>query len=163
MLSVKYIALKLIEFFGPWVPTTYVRQLYCSRVVPRVLDKRILPRIARPRELRRFDNTTILCNPYIYTHRSSYWCGVLYEEAVEKYIIREVHAGDSVIDIGCNYGHIAVPAAICVGRYGCVHAYEANPELVKQLKEHVDGIGLHQIVIYPYGVTVHTNCRVAAC
>jgi len=92
------------------------------------MDPAVLPVGLVSRPLKRIA-VRVLCDPYIYVHRNGYWCGVFFEEEVESYLLRELHAGDTVIDVGANVGHVALPAAALVGPSGMVLAFEPNPEL----------------------------------
>ena len=46
-----------------------------------------------------------------------------------------MHAGDSLIDVGMNVGHVALPAAKLVGPTGRVVAFEPQVDLAHRVKE----------------------------
>lgn len=115
------------------------------------MDPSILPMGLVERRTRHF-GISVLCDPYVYVHRNSYWCGIFYEEEVECYIRHEIKAGDSVIDVGMNVGHVALPAAVLVGPQGKVLAFEPNTELASRVRKLAERQRLQQLKILPYGL-----------
>lgn len=136
---------------GRYIPTWQARQWFCNHVVPYLLDPAILPSALVERPTKRF-GIRVLCDPYVYVHRNGYWCGVFFEEDVENYLLREIRAGDTVLDVGMNVGHVALPAAALVGAKGQVLAFEPNTELVSQVRAVARAQRLDQLEILPYGL-----------
>ena len=79
---------------------------------------------------------TFLCDPYRYVHRIPFWTGRLHETELEGYMRSEVKPGDTVIDVGANYGHVTVLGAALVGPGGRVYSFEPIPRLAKMVGEH---------------------------
>jgi FkbM family methyltransferase len=57
-----------------------------------------------------------------------------YEPHVEKAVVESLRPGDTVIDVGANVGYHTLAMANAVGSDGQVHAFEANPEVMRLLK-----------------------------
>jgi FkbM family methyltransferase len=57
-----------------------------------------------------------------------------YEPHIEKAIVQSLRAGDTVIDVGANVGYHTLAESTTVGSNGQVHAFEANPEVIRLLK-----------------------------
>ena len=131
--------------FPPW------RRWMCNRIVPYLLDDAVLARGLSLRPLRGH-SVRVLCDPYIYTHRLPYWCGHLHEEELEQYLHRELHPGDTFIDIGCNVGQVSMLAADIVGPYGRVLSFDANPTLATLTSRHAGDQGLAQMTVHDFGL-----------
>jgi len=110
------------------LPDAASRRWLFDHVVPPLMDPAVLPMGLTERPLKRIA-VDVPCDPYIYVHRNGYWCGVFFEEELESYLLRELKPGDTVIDVGANVGHVALPAAALVAPTGRVLAFEPNPEL----------------------------------
>ena len=123
-------AIYLAKRLGPLLPGRFARRWLFHTVAPRLLDPTILPNQLVDRPLRRV-RVDVPCNPYTYVHGNYFWCGVFFEEEVEDYMRRELRPGDTVIDVGANVGHVALPAAALVKPTGQVLAFEPNPELAE--------------------------------
>lgn len=147
---IKSIGIAAAKILGPRLPTTSVRRWFCERIAPLLMDPAVLPRGLVERPLRRI-RVRVPCDPYVYVHRNGYWCGIFYEEEVESYLIRELKPGDTVIDIGANVGHVALPAAALVGPGGRVLAFEPNPELAALVLECARKQGL-PVKMHAYGL-----------
>ncbi len=141
----------LLCIAGKFPTPSAVRDFISRRIVPLLLSPDILPAVLSPRPLHGYEHA-ILCNPYLYVHRAPYFFGVLYETHLQRYVENHVHAGDTVIDVGCNAGHVTIPAAEHVGKDGCVLSFEPNKDLVRAVGEHVDRLGLSQVKMYPFAL-----------
>jgi FkbM family methyltransferase len=65
---------------------------------------------------------------------------------------RVLRPGDTVIDVGANYGVITLRAAAAVGPTGCVHAIEPQPGVAALLRRsiamnHMDQVQVHEIAL----------------
>jgi FkbM family methyltransferase len=57
-----------------------------------------------------------------------------WESHVENTIVASLQPGDTVIDIGANVGYHTLAIADAVGSGGQVHAFEANPDVMRLLR-----------------------------
>ena len=57
-----------------------------------------------------------------------------WEPHVEKAVTNSLRPGDTVIDVGANVGYHTLAMASAVGPNGTVHAFEANPEVMRLLR-----------------------------
>jgi FkbM family methyltransferase len=57
-----------------------------------------------------------------------------WESHVEKAVIASIRPGDTVIDVGANVGYHTLAMASAVGSSGTVHAFEANPDVMRLLR-----------------------------
>jgi FkbM family methyltransferase len=127
------------------------RRFLCDRIVPALMDERTLPRKVVEVPLRKIP-IRVPCDPYVYVHRNTYWCGIFFEEELESFLLREVRPGDTFIDIGMNVGHVALPAAYLVGAAGAVHAFEPQPDLARLVGELARQQGLTALHIHNCGL-----------
>jgi FkbM family methyltransferase len=148
---VKRLLIPIARSYGRFIPSYHGRRFFCDWIVPYLMDPKVLPRGLVERPARKF-GVNLLCDPFVFGHQHSYWCGVYYEEEIENYLLREVSCGDTVIDVGMNVGHVAIPAAKLVGSHGLVIAFEPNVELVQRVRLLADRQGLTQLDILPYGL-----------
>ena len=65
-----------------------------------------------------------------------YWFGVLFDRALDVFLRRVLQPGDTVIDVGANYGHVTMLAAALVYPGGVVHSFEPHPGLATLLAKH---------------------------
>lgn len=75
----------------------------------------------------------IMVDPRDYCGRPIYWWGD-YDPRVTRLCLAPLRAGDTFLDIGANYGEIALAAARRVGETGTVHAFEPNSATAKLLR-----------------------------
>ena len=61
------------------------------------------------------------------------------EIRLTKYLARELHIGDTFIDVGAHYGYYSLLASSLVGNTGKVYSVEASTSSFRELKENVDG------------------------
>ena len=91
------------------------------------------PRIYRNKQHGYF----LVANLAEWSDRLCYFLGRWYDEELAWLIPRLVGPGDSVVDIGANYGHFCMTAAALAGRHGKVIAFEPNPRAFARLAFHV--------------------------
>jgi FkbM family methyltransferase len=58
----------------------------------------------------------------------------IYEPHVERAIVAALRPRDTAIDLGANVGYHTLAMATAVGAGGRIHAFEANPEVMRLLK-----------------------------
>lgn len=126
--QVKSLAIRAAERIGPHLPTAGTRRWLWHRGVAPLMDPAVLPKGLVARPLKNMP-VVVPCDPYTFVHRNGYWCGVFFEEELEAYLRRELASGDTVIDVGTNVGHVALPAGWLVRPHGQVIAFEPNGEL----------------------------------
>jgi FkbM family methyltransferase len=104
------------------------------------------------------------CNPHMPFHRSMYWFGLLHERGLDTLLRRVLRPGDTLIDVGANFGQVSMVGAALVGSTGRVHAFEPHPMLSAQLIDHVKSQGCTQVTVHPIGLgasdgefTLHVN------
>ncbi len=86
-----------------------------------------------------------LGKPY---ERRSYYTGV-YDAHLTRLCKLLLRPGDTVIDGGANIGYMSLLAAKCIGRYGCVHAFEPVPPTFEILKQNIQLNGCSNIRANP--------------
>lgn len=150
--SLKRTLLRVMDIVGHIPLPDTERDWLCRRFCPRLLDPRVLPRQLYARRLRGLP-VTVLCNPYIYSHRNTYWFGYLYDVGLDRYLRSQLQPGDSVIDIGCHIGHLTTLAAALVGDQGHVFAFDPRQDLVKMAKEHCAAQKLNQVSVFSMGLS----------
>lgn len=70
--------------------------------------------------------------------RAAYFLKRWYDLPLARTVTALVDPGDSVLDVGANYGHFALHAAKAVGPSGKVFAFEPNPRAFARLSVHAD-------------------------
>ena len=60
------------------------------------------------------------------------------QERLTRHFVRLLNPGDCVIDIGANVGYYTMVAAKLVGTTGCVHAFEASPQVFSWLRTNAE-------------------------
>jgi FkbM family methyltransferase len=68
-----------------------------------------------------------------------------------------IHPGDTVLDIGANYGLYTRFFAQQVGKTGTVHSFEPVPETFDVLKNNVQKAGLSQVKVYNQAISHETG------
>lgn len=78
---------------------------------------------------------------YLSTRDDGFSANVLldgyWESWLTRFIARRVRAGQTVVDVGANYGYYTLLLADLVGPGGRVHAIEPNPEVAELLRRSV--------------------------
>ena len=75
-----------------------------------------------------------------------------FDRRISVLLRRLLRPGDTVLDIGANYGIVALQAARRVGPTGCVHAFEPQAELTTLLTgakaaNHYDHLTVHTVAL----------------
>lgn len=87
-----------------------------------------------------------------YEGRAIYYFGD--QDPRVTWVCRQVlRRGDTVIDVGANWGVIALHCASLVGDGGAVHAFEPQPELAAALERSVALNGFRHVHVYPVGLS----------
>jgi FkbM family methyltransferase len=71
-----------------------------------------------------------------------------WEAHVEQTIVAALRPGDTVIDLGANVGYHTLAMAAAVGPGGQVHAFEANPEVMRLLEATMFVNGMTWVGLY---------------
>src|SRR5215471_12379157 len=71
-----------------------------------------------------------------------------WEPHVERTIVTSLRSGDIAVDVGANVGYHTLAMAAAVGSGGQIHAFEANPELMRLLKGTMVVNGLAWVALY---------------
>lgn len=74
------------------------------------------------------------------------------ERANQQVYAQVVRPGDTVIDAGANWGVHALYLARLTGPNGRVHAFEPHPQVVEELRWHVQHNHLNQVTVHPLGL-----------
>lgn len=77
-------------------------------------------------------------NPIDENGRWIYVNGYQALERLTRHFVRLLRPGDCVIDIGANVGYYTMVAAKLVGATGCVHAFEASPQVFSWLRTNAE-------------------------
>ena len=81
-----------------------------------------------------------------FTAKGLYFLSIPYEPATIDWMVRHLSAGDVFIDVGANHGYHSIVAGAQVGASGRVYAFEPNPLVREQLREHVRANGFESRV-----------------
>lgn len=71
-----------------------------------------------------------------------------YDPRVSRICIEALQPGDIMLDIGANYGEIALAAVARVGSKGAVHAFEPNPKVAGCLRKSVQLNGFTNLFVH---------------
>jgi FkbM family methyltransferase len=102
-------------------------------------------------EVRLRSGPRILVRPDEHIGRTVYFFGDL-EPKLSWVCARVLRPGDTVVDVGANYGVITLLAAHIVGAGGCVHAFEPQPAVAALLRRsvaanHMDQVQVHELAL----------------
>lgn len=151
-LGLKQLLLSGVSVIGELPLPEPLRNWICGRVCPKLLDERLISSELIPRPLKGLD-VTILCNPYQFPHRAPYWFGQLHETELDMYLRRELSQGDTVIDVGCNVGHVTMMAAALVGPQGHVYSFDPQLNMAEITETHCKRQNLDQVKVFPIGLS----------
>ena len=82
-----------------------------------------------------------------YCGRPIYYWGD-YDRRVTQICVDVLSPGDYMLDIGANYGEVALAAASRVGPEGAVHAFEPNPRIWRYLQVSAELNGLSNLHVH---------------
>ncbi len=117
----------LLRSYLRYVPGAPGKEALWNRVVNPYLAWQSYRFVARTAFGRRLaGDTQDMIQQYIY------YFGV-WEPELTEWISKQLHAGDSFIDVGANIGYYSLLASTLVGETGTVTAIEASPAIFQQL------------------------------
>lgn len=85
----------------------------------------------------KFRGYRFLADPGEWSDRMAIFLGRWYDKAALELLAEKIEPGDTVVDIGANYGHFTLAAAAQVGRKGRVLAFEPNPVAFSRMSENL--------------------------
>ncbi len=85
----------------------------------------------------RVHTVEILFDVSQFTVKRLYFLDSVYEPATTRLFLDEIVPNDVVLDVGANAGYFTLLAATRVGPAGRVYAFEPNPAVLVELKNHV--------------------------
>jgi len=74
------------------------------------------------------------------------------EQANQRVYAAVVRPGDTVVDAGANWGVHSLYLAKLVGQPGHVHAFEPHPQVVEELRWHLQRNGMTQVTVHACGL-----------
>lgn len=104
--------------------------------------------------------TRLRCGPRIVVDVSDY-CGrpIYYwgdcDSRITHLCVDALRPGDTFLDIGANYGEIALAAAQRVGPSGAVHAFEPNPRIASLLRQSAAINGFPNLSVHEVALGSH--------
>jgi FkbM family methyltransferase len=75
-----------------------------------------------------------------------------YESAVQKFLAEHLRRGDTFYEVGAHIGFLSLGAARLVGAEGEVVAFEADPENIARIEQHLNRNSLAQARVVPQAV-----------
>lgn len=81
-----------------------------------------------------------------------YGDSIPWEKPVQLCLRDFLKPGDCALDIGANVGGLAIAMSRFVGPTGSVHAFEANPEMVKRLVRDLEANSARNVTVVPKAV-----------
>jgi FkbM family methyltransferase len=106
-----------------------------------------------PKTVRFAGDFRMRINPLDENGRWIYVNGYQALERLTRHFVRLLRPGDCAIDIGANVGYYTMVAAKLVGTSGCVHAFEASPEVFSWLRTNAELNPRANIRLYNRAVT----------
>ena len=150
-LIAKFAVRLMIEIICYLPLNVQIRFELITKFVPYVLDGRILKDEHQDVRLNGYKNN-VAANPFTYIHLKPFFLGVLHEMHLQKYIEKNVKLGDTVVDVGCNVGQVAVIACENVGPSGKVYAFEPNPVLCEIISKQISSNNDLQIELFQFAL-----------
>jgi FkbM family methyltransferase len=80
-----------------------------------------------------------------------------YESAVQKFLGEHLRSGDTFYEVGAHIGFLSMGAARLVGAKGEVVAFEADPENIARIEEHLLRNSLGQVRVVSRAVWSHAG------
>ncbi|MBV8886201.1 MAG: FkbM family methyltransferase, partial [Chroococcidiopsidaceae cyanobacterium CP_BM_RX_35] len=100
------------------------------------------------------DGSPILVRLDDYVGRSIYYFGDL-DRKITWVCQRVLRPGDTMLDIGANYGLLTLYAAKLVGSTGCVHAFEPQPALIELIRKSVEISNFSQVSVHDFALSLN--------
>jgi len=120
----------------------------------RWLDRHEWAFAGMPPKTVRFDGKLRMhVNPIDENGRRIYVNGYQPNERLTRHFVRLLRPGDCVVDVGANVGYYTMTAAKLVGQTGCVHAFEASPQIFPWLLTNARLNPQARIHVYKQAVT----------
>jgi FkbM family methyltransferase len=88
-----------------------------------------------------------------FTCHRLYFHGELYEPLTVRCVVDALRPGATFVDVGANHGYFTVLAARLVGPSGRVIAFEPNPPVFAQLREHLTRNSLTNVTPEPLALS----------
>lgn len=152
----KRVLIFLIQSIGPFVVPRVAREFIRDNFIPLMLDQRLISRDIVYRKMRHFE-VLVPCEPYNYIHWNNYWFGIFHEEELELYMRAKIKPGDTIIDVGMNIGHVALPGCKLVGKDGAVIGFEPNPTIANTVRQCAAVQGLNQLRVICCGLGAESS------
>lgn len=111
----------------------------------RLLEVRVEP--GDPAEVRLRSGPLVLVHPNEFIGRIVFYFGDL-DPRISWVCRRVLRPGDTVVDVGANYGVVSLLAADLVGGTGSVHAFEPQPLVVGMLRRSSERNGFDQLHVH---------------
>ncbi len=74
--------------------------------------------------------------------------GKVFEPEIVNIAKKYIRLGSTVLDVGSNFGQMAVIFSQVVGKNGCVHAFEADPFICSILRMNIKENGCDNIIVH---------------
>lgn len=87
-----------------------------------------------------------------YVGRAAYLLGEL-DPKISAVCRAALRPGDTMLDVGANYGLVTMQAARLVGPTGFVHAFEPQPELAELIRQSAALNGFAHVTVHPVGLS----------
>ena len=143
-MSVRHRATRLLAAAGHRYPLYRGHSRIATGYLP---DPSEQGRADSPVEVRLRCGPRILVHPGEHIGRTVFFFGDL-EPKLSWVCTHVLRPGDTVVDIGANYGVVTLLAAQAVGPGGCVHAFEPQPRVADLLRRSIALNGLTQVHLH---------------
>jgi FkbM family methyltransferase len=81
----------------------------------------------------------------------------IYEPTLQTLLTHHLHLGGVLYDVGAHIGFFSLLAARLVGEFGSVYAFEADPENVRRIEQHISRAGFTQTQVVPMAAWAHSG------
>lgn len=83
--------------------------------------------------------------------------GKIFESEIINLAKKYIRPGSTVLDVGSNFGQMAVIFSKVVGKTGTVHAFEADPFVCSILRMNIKENGCHNVIVHEGAVWHETG------